>query len=484
MKSRLFWRLFWAFLATLMLTVVVLSLLMVVMVREERQSALEGDVRMQARDVAQLLAQRDSLTIGRDDASLVNALNWKITEISENYNASVWLVTSSGAVLILGRQEYTNEQLNDASVLEQIYKVLSGQEIRVQGMIPELGSEIVTIGVPWTFKGQRVVGAVLLHISIRSLSVDYSDMVKNALMAAALAMILGVALAYFISRRQTEPLRKINHAVTRFAAGHLDERVDIRGDAELQQLGASLNQMAEDLKNLEESRRSFVASVSHELRSPLTCISGYVSGMLDGTVPEEERPRYLQVVLSEAARLTKLVNDLLELSKFESGKFPLAKTVFDVNELLRVELLKFEGRIDEKKLDVDVDFREEPCRVLADADRIRQVITNLIDNAVKFTSEGAKLALTTEAAGDTCYVRVFNEGAPIAKEDIPFLFERFYKADKAHTSGMGTGLGLSIVKKILDQHGQTIKVSSGAGGTTFTFTLECAKAELGEGKGS
>lgn len=473
---------FGAFLAALLLTVVVLSLLMVVMVREERQNQLEDEVRMQARDVAQLLSQRDSLAIRRNDQSLANALNWKITEISEGYDASVWLVTSGGAALILGRQEYTSEQLNDATVLDQIYKVLSGEEIRVQGLIPELGSQMVTIGVPWRYRNERVVGAVLLHISTSSLSADYSDMVRNALIAALVAMVVGAALAYFISRRQTEPLRQINRAVTRFAAGQLDERVQIRGDEELTRLCDSLNKMAEDLKNLEESRRSFVASVSHELKSPLTCISGYVQGILDGTIPEDERTRYLQVVLSESARLTKLVNDLLELSKFESGKFPLSKAVFDVNELLRLELIKFEQRIDDKRLNVDVDFREDPCRVVADADRIRQVATNLIDNAVKFAPEGARLTITTEAAGDTCYVRVFNEGAPISQEDIPFLFDRFYKADKAHTSGMGTGLGLSIVKRILEQHGQTIKVSSGALGTTFTFTLERAKGEAGEGK--
>jgi signal transduction histidine kinase len=474
-KNRLFWRMFGAFVATLFLTVTVLSLMVVVMVREERRDALEADVRMQARDVARLLSQRDSLSIRRNDASLSNALNWKITEISETHDASVWLVTSGGATLILGRQEYTEEQLNDASVLEQIYKVLSGEEIRVQGLIPELGSQMVTIGVPWTYMGQRVVGAVLLHISIESLSVDYSDMVRNALIAAAVALVTGAALAYFISQKQTEPLRRINQAVTRFSAGHLEERVDIRGDEQLTQLGASLNQMAQDLENLEESRRSFVASVSHELRSPLTSISGYVQGMLDGTIPESDRARSLGVVLLETARLTKLVNDLLELSKFESGDFPLAKDVFDIDELLRVELIKFEKRIEEKRLEIEADFREEPCYVLADADRIRQIVTNLIDNAVKFSPEGAKISLGTLPAGGLCFVRVRNEGAPIPQEDIPFLFDRFYKVDKAHTSGMGTGLGLSIVKRILEQHGQTIKVASGAGGTEFTFTLERAK---------
>lgn len=474
MKNRLFWRMFWAFLATLLVTVVVVSLLMVVMVREERREALEAEVLLQARDVAQLLQQRDMLSVWRGDQSISNAINWKISEIREMYDASVWLVSGNGSALILGEREYTSEHLNDAGVLEQIFKVLSGEEIRVQGLIPELGAQMVTIGVPWYYNDNRVVGAVLLHISTESLTVDYSDMIKNAVVAAAISMLLGTALAYWISHRQTEPLRRIGAAVNEFAAGRFDQRVEIAGDDEIAQLGASFNQMARDLSNLEDSRKSFVASVSHELRSPLTCISGYVQGMMDGTVPDAERPRYLQVVLDETRRLTKLVNELLDLSRFESGKFPLAITCFDLNELLRVELLKFEGRIDEKRVMVEVNFREHQCLVSADADRIRQVATNLIDNAVKFVPEGGQLELSTWTVDATCYASIKNDGPAIPQEDLPFIFDRFYKADKAHTSGKGTGLGLSIVKVILEQHGQRIKCSSGAGGTTFVFTLKKA----------
>lgn len=452
-----------------------MSMLMVVMVREERRDALEAEVRLQAREVAQMMQQRDLISIWRGDQSLMNTISWKIGEIRELYNASVWLVNGNGSVMVFsGGQGYTSEHLNDPVVLEQIYRVLSGEEIRAQGLIPELGDQMVTIGVPWTMEG-RPVGAVLLHISIDSLQVDYSDMIANAITAAVVATLLGTLLAYIISHRQTRPLGLINQAVSEFAAGNLDRRVEIQGDDEMAQLGASINRMAQDLSNLEESRRSFVASVSHELRSPLTCISGYVEGMLDGTISEADRPRYLCVVRDETKRLSKLVNELLDLSRFESGKFPLSIARLDLHELLRVELIKFEGRIDEKHIDVEVNFRDENCYVMADVDRIRQVVTNLIDNAVKFVPEGGKLELSTMTVDGLCYASIKNDGPPIPQEDLPFIFDRFYKADKAHTSGKGTGLGLSIVKVILEQHGQKIKVSSGAGGTCFTFTLERAR---------
>ena len=274
MKSRLFWRMFWAFTATLILSVAVLSALMIVMVREERREALEGEVLIQAREVAQLISQRDFFSLFSTDFALNTTLNWKIEEIQQTYGAGIWLVSGAGNALVLGGQNYTSEQLNDAEVLRQIYRVLSGEEIRVQGLIPELGANMVTLGVPWRAGDGRVRGAVLLHISIDQLQVDYSDMIRNSAIAAAVALLTGTALAYVISRRQAAPLQQINQAVTQFAAGNFESRVDIRGDDELAQLGRSFNQMAADLDNLESSRRSFVASVSHELRSPLTCIGG------------------------------------------------------------------------------------------------------------------------------------------------------------------------------------------------------------------
>jgi signal transduction histidine kinase len=196
--------------------------------------------------------------------------------------------------------------------------------------------------------------------------------------------------------------------------------------------------------------------------------------MLDGTILESEHDKYLEIVLSESQRLTKLVNTLLDLSKYESGQRPLNKTAFDVNNLLLTVLFKFEQRIENKGIDVNIDFTDPQCFVRADTDQITQVATNLVDNAVKFTPEDGKLTLHTHSAGKQAVVTVQDTGIGISAEDLPYIFDQFYKADKVHTSGMGTGLGLSIVKKILVQHGQDITCSSGPSGTSFTFTLEKA----------
>lgn len=477
MKSKLFWRLFGVFLAVVLFTVLLFSFLMVAMVRSERQQALEAEVFMQARDVAQLMKQRDEASFWRADPTLNTTINWKIKEIQKNYSADIWLVNSNGYVLSMGTQffESAREQLGDPEVVAFVFKVLEGQEVRAQGLFPELGNDMVTIGVPWTYMDGRVLGAVLLHISTSDLVVDYSDMVSKVSLAAFAALIVGTVLVYAITRRQVKPLKEINNAVSDFAKGKLERRVQVPGDDEIAQLAASINHMAEDLSNLEESRKSFVASVSHELRSPLTCIQGYLQGMIDGTIPQEEYAKYMSVVVEETRRLTKLVNELLDLSRFESGKFPLSITRFDINELVRCALIKYEQSIDAKNISVDVEFREQPCYVMADADRISQVVANLVDNAVKFLDAGGQLTVWTHTVDALCYVTVKDNGAGISSEDLPFIFDRFYKADKAHTSGKGTGLGLSIVKKILEQHGQSISVTSTLGkGTSFVFTLERA----------
>lgn len=469
--NRLFFRLFWAFMATLLVSVITLSILVVAMVRGERTAALENEVRVQARDVAKLMQQYDIPTIWGRNTSLANTLTWKIEEIRQNYGANVWLVTASRLVWVLGDTSYDRAQLNDPLVVEQINQVLSGAEIRVQALIPELGADIVTVGVPWMDESGNVDGAVLLHISTLSLSADYTDMLKYAAIAAAVSMALGAALSMIIARRQIEPLTQMRAAVTDFAAGKLDRRVNFVGDKELTELGDAFNAMAGDLENLENSRRSFVANVSHELRSPLTCIQGYIEGMLDGTIPEEEREKYLGVVRAETQRLSKLVGALLDLSRIESGNLPMHPASVDICELLRLELIKFEGKIDEKRLDVAVELPEEPVYALCDADGIRQVVTNLLDNAVKYANDGGQLGLRAAREGTLARVTVTNTGEPIPQSDLPHIFDRFYKVDKAHTAGKGTGLGLSIVQKILEQHGAKIRAASDETQTAFTFTL-------------
>jgi signal transduction histidine kinase len=366
----------------------------------------------------------------------------------------------------------TSDGLATEQVLEQLKVIQSGYDIRVKGLFPELGDQIVTIGVPWTYSDGQVVGAVLLHISTEALRVSIIDMLPQILPTALLAIALGTVLSLFLARGQTRPLKEIESAVREFTKGDLIRRIELHCGGELEDLGNSINRMAEELYQLEDSRRSFVAAVSHELRSPMTSMRGYVEAMLDGTIAPDQQPKYLRVVLDETNRLSDLVRDLLDLSRLESGKFPLQISEFDVNEMMRRILITFEPRIDAKGCEVDVQFDAEHRFARGDANRINQVIANLIDNALKFMpDESGVLTVSTKLVGKQVRISVQDNGSGIAPKDLTHIFERFYKADKAHTSGMGTGLGLSICKQILREHGGQISVRSRPGETVFEFEL-------------
>jgi len=243
--------------------------------------------------------------------------------------------------------------------------------------------------------------------------------------------------------------------------------------------------MADKLALVEENRREFVANVSHELRSPVTSIHSFVEGMLDGTIPTEEYGHYLQVVSDETNRLKKLIADLLELSRIEKGIIKLNISTFDINESIRRVLAGRANDIEQRGIEPHMDFQMEPCLVRADQDRITQVIYNLVDNALKFINDHGNLTIRTSLVHDKVSVVVANDGALILQEDRPHIFERFYKADKAHTvgKGSGTGLGLSICQRIIQEHGQTIRLLPVETGAAFEFTLDVGSRPMPLGEG-
>ncbi len=482
MKNGLFWRLFSAMMAVLLVTIILFTAILTSAQRNRLQDNYETEVRMQARQVAEYMQQLNNLSLVRGNATIQYLVNKKIVDIYDRYNADIWIVSfESGRVQYIDRSWNTSESIATEAVLEQLALIQAGHEIRATGLFAELGDHIVTIGVPWTYGGDNVVGAVLLHIPVDRLHVSLRTVLSQALLPALVALLLGVALSFWAARSQTLPMREIERAVRAFSRGELDRRVTLHCGGELEQLGNSINRMASELSNMEQSRRSFVANVSHELRSPMTSIKGYISAMLDGTIGAADQEKYLRVVLDETNRLSDLVRDLLDLSRLESGKFPMTIAPFDANELVRRILIGFEGRIDEKGIDVDVRLAADPCRALGDANRINQVVRNLVDNAVKFmTGEGNVLTLETVKADKSILFRVADNGPGIAPEDQMHIFDRFYKADKAHTAGMGTGLGLSICKSIIQQHGSDIRFESQPGRTVFEFTLPAAAKALPE----
>ena len=294
-----------------------------------------------------------------------------------------------------------------------------------------------------------------------------------------LALIASGIVTYYMSYRVINPFVEMNHAVQCYSRGDFSTRIPVDGKDEAAQLGKSLNEMAEQLRGLEDTRRSFVANVSHELRSPLTSMKGFLEAMQDGTIPKEDYPQYIDIVLNETRRMVTLVNGLLDLARIESGTIKLNFEVFDINELIRRTLLTFEARLNENEMEMEVRFAQEQCTVLADSAQIGQVLRNLIDNAIKYSPKGKTLMISTYSMRKTVYVTVRDNGIGIPQEDVPHVFDRFYKVEKAHTPApqMGSGLGLSIVKRIIEQHGQSITVRSARGrGTQFTFTLERASA--------
>ena len=246
---------------------------------------------------------------------------------------------------------------------------------------------------------------------------------------------------------------------------------------EIAELSASFNTMAEKLSQLEESRREFVANVSHELRSPITAISG----LRRGNARRHDRAGGLSAVPDDCLRrddaTQKPHRRPAQLSRLEKDDAALNKTNFDICELLSRVLLHRTGDLEAKKMDVECDFAPEPCMVNADESRIEQVAVNLLDNAIKFTPDGGVIRMSVRVNQGICTVIVQDNGVGISPEDRPHVFERFYTADKAHTSGKGTGLGLSICQRIMEMHGQKITLmdTSDEAGAAFAFTLDCAE---------
>lgn len=326
-------------------------------------------------------------------------------------------------------------------------------------------------------------GTPVGHIVVTSTAESWTSLTSDTLRSVAVAgmwILLAALIAiYFISERTIGPLREIRRAARRLAVGEFDARVTVHGHDEVAELAIAFNRMATDLESLDRMRNSFVANVSHDLRTPMTTIAGFIDGILDGVVPPDQQEHYLRVVADEVRRLSRLVTALLDVSRLQAGDRKFDLQPFDICEMGRQILISFEQKIDGKHLDVEFLCDEERMFVLADRDAIHQILYNICDNAVKFSTPGGKLqmgfawiqheGIRTRKA----LVSVYNEGPGIPPEDLPFVFERFYKSDKSRSlDKTGVGLGMFIAKTIIDAHKETISVDSDYGkNCTFTFTL-------------
>ncbi len=322
----------------------------------------------------------------------------------------------------------------------------------------------------------EVVGYALVSAPIIDTLQVLSRISNMFMMGALVVMLISVVVMAWFSRQQSYPLLEMAKKARAFGHGELDARVRITGNEsrEVAELAVAFNNMASSLEKSEYSRREFVANISHELKTPMTTIGGYIDGILDGTIPESKQRYYMQIVSTETKRLSRLVRSMLDVSQLQTeGGIPVDKmSRFDVQECAGQMLITFEQKIISKDIQVDVDFPEHPAYTVAQQDYISQVIYNLLDNAVKFCPQGGTLSLKIREQGSKIYVSVGNDGETIPPEELPLLFDRFHKIDKSRAQNRdGWGLGLYIVKTIVGLHGEDISVTSMDGHTEFTFTL-------------
>lgn len=461
----------------LLLTAGISSLCWVVLRNQQissRLTALTSD----ARDIAYLAAKNTvSTALLPFGSTELSYLREKASSVQETYGAYILVVDRRGRVMDNLRAAYAEnpefvQSLNAKEINEAFTKVLGGEEIAVRAMVD--GHPTFTVGVPFV-QNNAVLGAVLIQTQALNIEGSVWNWLWRVLLLAVLSTLVAAAGIFLYVRSVLLPLREVTQAACAVAEGDFSARVQTdHTTPETLELANAFNLMADQISRAESGRREFVANVSHELRSPITSIAGFVSGMEDGTIPPEEHPRYLAIVSEETRRLSKLIGDLLALSRLEKDDAELTCTDFDLCELLRRCVIHRVNDLEEKHMEIVCDFQEEPCMVNADADRIEQVVVNLLDNAIKFTPEGGRITLTTLRTGNRCRVRVHDNGIGILPEDRPRVFERFFTADRAHTSGKGTGLGLAISQRIMEMHGQQLVLEDVPEGTTFSFTLPCA----------
>lgn len=362
-----------------------------------------------------------------------------------------------------------------ADIMSSVTKGYFFSSEKVQGLFSE---RTFLAGAPVRVGG-TVVGAIFAATPLESSLKEYAGRIMSLFLSSAIfAAALSFLVVYAFTAKLTRPLRQMSNATKAYAQGDFSKRVIVRGSDEFAELCQNFNRMASALSVLESSRRSFVANVSHELKTPMTTIGGFIDGMLDGTIPPEKHNEYLQIVSNETKRLSRLVTSMLNLSKIEAGELEPKCTDFDISPLIIDCLLNFEQEIEKKNIEIAGLDTIGQVKILADRDMLYQVIYNLVDNAVKFTNENGRITvLAGENEHNRLFVSIENTGDGVSPEEIGKIFERFYKVDKSRSYDVkSAGLGLYLCKTIVELHGGQIYAESVEGQfTRFTMIFDKIK---------
>lgn len=451
------------FLVVLSMLGTTLTLLVNAYTQNENTKLLKGNVNSIANTVNSTLIVQDMNDFYSVEKDMICT---SLEIISNTINADIFVCDVEGNIIMCKEKSespplngklpvcpYHNTKVIDNNILKCVYE--GGYVGR--GVVNDTLSYIV--GMP-IYSGDTIIGSVFATTENTANTLTLAVM-RIFIASALVCLSIAFVAIWYLTKNFVRPLKQMSTAAKKFAIGDFSYRVKVTGDDELADLGKAFNDMADSLDTLESSRRSFVSNVSHELRTPMTSIGGFIDGILDGTIPRDKQDYYLNIVSGEIRRLSRLVVAMLNMSKIESGSFEMKPTNYDISEQIIHILLTFEQKIEEKNIEIQNLENLQPTYIVADTDMIYQVIYNIFDNAVKFTNEGGYINISMISTANDVEVHIKNSGIGIKSEELPKVFERFYKVDKSRSlDAKGAGLGLYIVKMMVEMHGGKIWAKS------------------------
>lgn len=405
-------------------------------------------------------------------ASSLETVHSHLNAISTYLNTDIWMIDIDGKVILESGKKLVDPEMN-THILENFDPSSFGTSYYMIGdFFEEFSEETLSVISPINYN-YRVRGYVLIHTEMSVLNAEKEEILNIVYITLAVLLLLGLATLLLIGFIIYFPLKRITKAASEYAAGNLNYQVEINGADEFGHLADSMNYMAREMNEREKYERKFIANISHDFRSPLTSIKGYVEAMMDGTIPVEFQEKYFNIVLFETDRLKKLTEELLTLNSFGTKRGMLDITTFDINAVIKNTAATFEGRCTERKISIELLFESKQQLVKADMGKIQQVLYNLLDNAIKFSNDESSIEVETTIKHEKVFVSVKDHGTGIPKESQKKIWERFYKLDTSRGKDKrGTGLGLAIVKEIIQTHDEHINVISTEGvGTEFIFSL-------------
>ena len=394
-------------------------------------------------------------------------------------NSSIRIINPSGRLVLS-----TNEPLNveEAVVIEDFDPTITkGSYYIIGDFFGNFDRDVLSVFAPIT-TNYKVKGYVVIHCDVADIDKSTNSLLNISYITLVILFLLSIIILIFFTEVVYVPLRKITYATEQYASGNMHYEFQVDSEDEMGYLAACLNYMASEIARTEDDQKKFIANVSHDFRSPLTSIRGYLEAMIDGTIPPESYDKYLNIVLNETERLTKLTNSLLTLNNLNTKGMLLDRTDFDINQVIRNTAASFEGTCRKKTIAIEVVLTGDSMYVNADMGKIQQVLYNLIDNAIKFSHHNSVIRVETSLKKNKLFISVKDTGIGIPKDDQKLIWDRFYKSDLSRGKDKkGTGLGLSIVKEIINAHKEHINVISTEGvGSEFIFSLPLSKKENDE----